>query len=102
MPIPVGGPGNVDGEGGTENGTVHPGPLADPWWMADVQEFNRLRVWLEPIGIQPDWSVRWPGPTRVVVVDSSGRVVFAAPLGAAPSMAELSDDAHDHGADDER
>ena len=102
MPIPVGGQGNVDGEGGTENGTVHPGTMGSPWGLDGVHPDYRVRVRLEPVGLQPERSLRWTRTARLIRVGVSGPFVFATIVEPARSMDELSDDANDHGADDER
>jgi len=102
MSIPMGGRGNVDGEGGTAHLTLHSRALAYAGGVADVSRDHLVREWLESCGLQSVGSIRRPGATRLSIVDESGAVVFTGFVEAIAELDELPNDADDHGTHDER
>jgi hypothetical protein len=97
VPLSDAGPRSVDAEGGTPNGALRPRSLADAGGMDGIPAGYRLRVWLEQDGVQPGWSVRGLGPTRISFVDESGQVLFTAALELVPILEELPNDADGDG-----
>jgi hypothetical protein len=100
MPIPVGGSGDVDSEGRTEDGFVRLSSMAGSWWAERVPEDYQLREWLEPVRFQPGGSVCWVSAAFANRMAEQGVVLFPAALEPEPSLAELTDDADDNGPDD--
>ena len=101
MSIPVGGPGNVDRGGGKSYCRVCGGEVVYP--KSDARPHHLMRVRMEPPRLQPDGrSIRGSRTASVVSVVAAGQGICTPSLGPVPRMAELTDDAHDHGADDER
>jgi len=100
MPIPMGRSGNVDGEGGTADGALRAGSVADAGRVDDVPARHRMRERLVAYGFQPGWTIRWIGPTLTIRVVEQGEIVSASTLEPEPIVEELPDDADDHGADD--
>ena len=100
MPIPVDRPGNVDVWGGTPYSQMRPGEVACTGRLVRSRLRSGLRVWVESVRLQPERSLRRAWATRLVVVDEQGHIIFAAPLGFADSLAELTNDADDNGTDD--
>jgi len=101
MSIPVGRPGNVDSEGRAPDGTVRVGSVDRAGGMDYFPLRRGLRVWVESPSVQRQGSIRRSWATRLVVLDESGRIICAPYVGSAYSLAELTNDADDHGADDE-
>ena len=102
MSISVGGQGNVDGEGGTENGVVHPGTMGSPWGPAELLPDHIVRVRVEPPSVQPLWTLRRVGPTFTISMVIPVEGIPTPSVALEIELAELTDDAHDHGANDER
>jgi len=101
MPIPVGRSGNVDGEGGTKDGTLRLVQALGPGsgGLDGVQKRRLVREWVESLGFQYIGSVRRPGSARLSIVGESGEVLFAAYVAAIAEVAELPNHADDHGTD---
>jgi hypothetical protein len=99
MPISVGRPGNVDGEGGTAHLILHSRSLAYAGGVADVSKDHLVREWVESLGLQYVGAVRRPGSARLSIVDESGQVIFAAYVAAIAEVAELPNDADSDGTD---
>jgi len=89
MSIPVGRFGNVDGEGGTKDGAVRPGPVERTRWVDGVSVGRGMRVWLEPSGLQRGWTVRRIGTTLPLVVECSVANVLTTPMGPSFLVEEL-------------
>ena len=100
MPIPVGGSGNVDGEGGTTNGGMCYPALVDSWWLYNLLDGDWVRERLEPTRVQPGGTLRgaWAACPQFMDITSLG--LPPTTLESEPELAKLTNDADDHGADD--
>ena len=99
MPIPVGRSGNVDGEGGTADGAVRPGPVAGAGGMDAVPHDYRVRVGVEPSSVQPIWTVRRVGPTLTILMALQVEGLPASPVALKIELDELSHHDYGYGAD---
>jgi len=99
MPIPVGRSGNVDAEGGTEDGFVRTIPMVGPWGSDLFHPDPLLREWVESLGLQPGWAIRRVSPTRAVIMDVAGKELFAAAMAPESKLEELTNDADSDGTD---
>jgi hypothetical protein len=99
MPIPVGRSGNVDGEGGTADGVVRDDTIPGSGWVLQLLPDNRVRVWVESLGEQ--WR-ELPGLSAAIsdLLAEQGPGLRAPVVALKPVLAELTDHADDHGADD--
>lgn len=100
MPIPVSRQGNVDSQGGTPNCKVCGLPMDGAWWPPDIHPDHLLREWMEQDRIQSERSLRRARATRPELMARPRQDLFAASLESAFRVAELTNDADDHGTDD--
>jgi D-alanyl-D-alanine carboxypeptidase len=99
MPISVGGPRNVDDEGGTPHGNVRYVQVVGVRRMGRTIAHHYLRKRLEQEGLQLDGTVRGASAARIIELANEALYVQAAALASFSTVAELTDDADDHGTD---
>jgi len=99
MPIPVGGSGNVDGEGGVAHSIVRIGAVVGTGRVIDVHVDPPLRVWVEPAGRQPWRAIRGARAALTLGLAIQIEILRAAAMGTLSSLAELTDHADDHSTD---
>lgn len=102
MPLSVPRSGNVDGEGGTPDGGVCHVTLVGAGGSVDLPPGYRLRIGMVSPGLQPLWAVCGTWTARSIGLGSASPYLLAAAMASEPSVAELTNDADDNGADDER
>jgi hypothetical protein len=99
MPIPMGRPGDMDGEGGTTDYFVRLTSMVGSWWAERVPADYRLRVRMEPPGVQPNGAIRGAWSTCPQFMDFTLLGLQPIPLAPEPSVAELPNDADSDGTD---